>query len=104
MSTFAYDPNTASPRPSRRSLGGASAATAGPAFGGGANGLNAGSSSEANGLYVAALAAGAKGFNAGSSSSPPNGLADRLGAAGAGAAPSSHEARAAFEPRSASSQ
>src|SRR4051812_30685638 len=105
-STFAYDPNTDRPRARSRSFGDASAATVGPALGAGANGLNAGwSSSEAKGLNTV-FAPLAKGLKSGSSpSSSPNGLRDRVGGGdGAGAAPGSHDARAAFDPRSASSQ
>ena len=104
--TFAYDPKTDRPRASSRSLGGAPVPTAGAAFGAGANGLNAGSSSVANGLN-ACFWAGANGLISGSSSRHRRtGWASRgAGACGARRVRHpNHDARAAFEPRSASSQ
>jgi hypothetical protein len=87
-------------------LGRASGATVGRATGLGANGFSTGSSPASRSGLNAGLDVGANGLTAGSSSSSPraNGFRGRRGAGAAGANALSQEARAAFEPRSASSQ
>ena len=88
-------------------MGGASPDTPGRGSRRGANGLSIGaSSSSANGLKAVGFDAAANGLNASALRSGANGLAAVVAAAGGlgSGDRSSHEARAAFEPRSAFSQ